>query len=51
MILMILVGRHRSPSPAELVGQTNQDHCPSTAAAESAGVGAVGEVRVAVVAG
>ena len=51
MILMIPVGRHRSPSPAELVGQTSQSHCPSTAAAGPAGAGEAGEVRVAAAAG
>ena len=50
MILMILVDHYQLPSPVELVGQTDQDHCSSTAA-EPAGPGVVGEVPVIAVVG
>jgi len=50
MILMIPVAHYRFPGPAELVGQTDQDHCLSTAAGSAGRVG-VGEVPVAAVAG
>ena len=50
MNLMIPADYHQLPTPAELVGQTDQDHCSPTVAG-SAGVGAVGEVLVVAAAG
>lgn len=49
LTLKILVVHQQPPTPVELVGQTDQDHCSSTAGA--AGVGEVGEVPVAAVVG
>jgi hypothetical protein len=50
MTLKIPVVRHQFPGPVELVEQTNRDHCSRTVA-ESAGMGEVGEVPVAVAVG